>query len=197
MPTQQLYSTPIYSEAPIKNFEKIQTEIKENLREKKFNYHNNWGKTHSLSDPTFKSNPIEESLPLFKEELNEHVKRYCYDIGYYSEYKIHSSWFTKCIKGDYAHIHSHGTMCISGVYYYKTNGKDGYLFFESPVNGIDTNYVYLHLTEQMIHTPVEGKIILFPSFLRHGVRRNETNNVRISLSFNLQFDEKNLLTPSK
>ena len=196
MPTQQLYSTPIYSEAPIKNFEKIQTEIREYLRGEKFRYVPRWGKTHLLSDPSFRSNPI-ESLPLFKEELDQHIKRYCHNIGFYSEYHISSSWFTKCKKGDYAHIHSHGTNCISGVYYYKTNGKDGDLFFESPINGIDTNFVFLHLSEQMIHTPAEGKIVLFPSFLRHGVRKNITNNVRISLSFNLQFNEKNLLTPSK
>ena len=196
MPTQSLYSTPLYSEAPIKNFEKIQTEIREYLRGEKFRYVPRWGKTHLLSDPSFRSNPI-ESLPLFKEELDQHVKRYCYDIGYYSEYKIQTSWFTKCKKGDYAHIHSHGHMDISGVYYYKTNGKDGDLFFESPINGIDTNFVFLHLADHMCHSPIEGKIILFPSYLKHGVRRNETNNVRISLSFNLQFDEKNLLTPSK
>ena len=197
MPTQQLYSTPIYSEVPIKNFEKIQREIREHLREEKFNYVGRWGKTHLLSDPTFRSNPLKKSLPLFKEELNEHVKRYCYDIGYYSEYKIHSSWFTKFTKGDYAHTHSHGHLDISGVYYYKTNGKDGDLFFESPVSAVDSSFVYLHLADHMCHSPGEGKIILFPSYLKHGVRRNETNNVRISLSFNLQFEEGNLLTASK
>ena len=194
---EPLFPTLVYGADCISNFEKIQSEIKENLRGEKFRYSDYWGETHLLSDPTFESNPIVDSLPLFKEELDQHIKRYCHNIGFYSEYHISSSWFTKCKKGDYAHIHSHGTNCISGVYYYKTNGKDGDLFFESPINGIDTNFVFLHLSEQMIHTPAEGKIVLFPSFLRHGVRKNSTNNVRISLSFNLQFNEKNLLTPSK
>ena len=122
---EPLFPTLVYGADCISNFEKIQSEIKENLRGEKFRYSDYWGETHLLSDPTFESNPIVDSLPLFKEELDQHIKRYCHDIGFYSEYHISSSWFTKCKKGDYAHIHSHGTNCISGVYYYKTNGKDG------------------------------------------------------------------------
>ena len=63
MPTQPLYSTPIYSALCGSNVEKIQSEIREYLRGEKFRYSDIWGETHLLSDPTFESNAI-ESLPV-------------------------------------------------------------------------------------------------------------------------------------
>ena len=37
------------------------------------------------------------------------------------------------------------------------------------------------------HEPMEGKLIIFPGWLLHGVRQNSTDNTRISLSFNITF----------
>jgi ectoine hydroxylase-related dioxygenase (phytanoyl-CoA dioxygenase family) len=34
-------------------------------------------------------------------------------------------------------------------------------------------------------TPEVGKMVLFPSFLKHGVQTNKSNQNRISLAFNL------------
>ena len=38
-----------------------------------------------------------------------------------------------------------------------------------------------------MYTPKEGKILLFPGWLEHGVKTNLTDNVRMSLSFNVYF----------
>ena len=121
-------------------------------------------------------------------EIDKHLKEYCSEIGYeYKRYKI-DSWLSKFGKGNYAHIHHHGITDISGVYYYKTNGNDGKIFFETPNPFLDTQLCYLRYGETWEHKPQEGKILLFPGWLRHGVRTNETDNTRISLSFNIYFN---------
>ena len=37
------------------------------------------------------------------------------------------------------------------------------------------------------HKPEVGKILLFPGWLKHGINTNNTDNIRISLSFNICF----------
>ena len=82
-----------------------------------------------------------------------------------------------------------GYAVISGVYYYKTNGDDGDIFFECPVPTIGSSFCYFNnYCNRWIHKPEEGKILLFPSWLKHGISKNETDETRISISFNLYFD---------
>ena len=37
------------------------------------------------------------------------------------------------------------------------------------------------------HNPQVGKMILFPGWLQHGVNVNNTDNIRMSLAFNIHF----------
>ena len=183
-----LFASPIYS-GQVHNFNDIQSEIKSYLKKITFkNTPKDWGLTHLISDNTFEGNVIED-LKVLSTELEIHVKRYCRAIEYYSEYSSISSWFTLFKKGHYGQIHCHSGSDISGVYYYKTNGNDGDIFFESPVAASHMSNLY----RPKRYSPklVEGKLLLFPSWLHHGIMTNETNNDRISLSFNLKFSEQN------
>ena len=104
----------------------------------------------------------------------------------YKKYEL-QSWFSKFTPGDYAQIHNHKHVDISGVYYYKTNGDDGDFFFESPNPHLSTSYTFGHLGRRWEYKPKSGKILLFPGWLNHGVKTNETKDERISLSFNIIF----------
>ena len=42
-----------------------------------------------------------------------------------------------------------------------------------------------HTSSTWSYPPQEGRLILFPAWLSHGVRENETDEDRISISFNL------------
>ena len=35
-----------------------------------------------------------------------------------------------------------------------------------------------------------GKLLMFPSYLKHGILRNQTTDTRISISFNVFFKEE-------
>ena len=185
---ENLYPTPIYC-SRAKQFEDVQQELKTTVENTNFAIREDWG-THYLSHQNFGSDFIEENeLFYFSTEIDFHVRNYCKEIGsVVPNYRL-ESWISMFKPGNYGHIHSHGYSDISGVYYYKTNGDDGDIFFECPVPTIGSSFCYFNnYCNRWIHKPEEGKILLFPSWLKHGISKNETDETRISISFNLYFD---------
>ncbi len=175
-----IFPIPIYTNG-IDNFDAIQYEIDKAAEKVNFNMRPDWGHTHYLSDITFKENFIEKyKLTKFKKELTWHVNQYHQN----KNFSIESSWMTVFKKYNYGHIHDHGGNDISGVYYFKTNSQDGNFFFESPYPLDDTRVQI---------GPQPGMIVLFPSWLRHGIQTNLTDNVRMSLSFNIKLAKESEL----
>ncbi len=183
------YATPIYA-GVVGSFDEIQSEIKNSIEYVDFSMVDEWGSTHYLSDTGFAENAIEKyNLNSFKIELDNHIKDYCHIIGFkLRDYIIEASWLSLFRKGNYGHVHSHGHADISGVYYYQTTGNDGNLFFESPVPNMGGSLVYNGLASRQEFKPENGRLVLFPGWLQHGIMTNTTDDTRISLSFNIIFD---------
>lgn len=192
---EELFPTPIYV-SMVENLEEIQNEIDGVMKNLKFvEPPTSWGKTHLLSQNS--SNNSQDFFEVNKMVITEstimnHVNDYCNFLEFKvpKRYKV-ESWMTLFNNGDYAHTHNHGSADISGVYYYKTTGDDGDLFFESPVEGALSSSVYAKCVERWKHTPKVGKIILFPGWLKHGVLKNTKESKRHSISFNIFFDRIN------
>jgi uncharacterized protein (TIGR02466 family) len=160
----------------------------------KFNSTDKWGKTHLISTDFSKKGFDDDNLirdlklKRLAKEIDYHLKEYCDEMKVPClKYKM-NSWFSKFESGSYAHIHNHGDSDISGVYYYKTNGEDGKFFFESPNDHLTTSKMYKNRGVRWEYVPKCGKIILFPGWLKHGVETNNTDNTRISVSFNIKFE---------
>jgi uncharacterized protein (TIGR02466 family) len=159
-----------------------------------FSKNKSWNSnTHSLTDPTFRKNAIEDySLTLFQKELEFHVNEFMSTINTpnerYRSFKIYGCWITKTMPGEHAHNHTHGHNDLSGVYYIKTNNKDGNLFFNNPLTLLSHSYSFEHIPQQLQYVPEEGKIVLFPGWLEHGVKTNDSSEERISISFNINFE---------
>lgn len=194
MPVEQWFPTPIYY-ANVNKFDLIQAELSTALttlnQENAFAKASHWGSTtHSVSDPTFTDNVIDRlNLETFKEEIYLHVVEYMRSLNSQclARFRIASSWFTDTKPGQYTRIHCHGYADISGVYYFKTNTKDGSLTFVSPNSSLATT-IFAKLRDTVSYEPAEGKIILFPGWLNHAVSENETLDTRISVSFNIFFE---------
>ena len=144
---------------------------------------------------------LDNKMTAFMDMISFHVEQFLQAIefresGYYDPndpltYKIVSSWMTKFDYRDYAHIHNHGHCDISGVYYYKIGDPGtGDLFFQSPSPSMVTSFSFNHYAYKQCQIPQEGKILLFPAYLDHGVGTNESDNDRMSLSFNILFDNR-------
>ena len=195
MPVENWFPTPVYY-ATVDNFKLIQTEISTALdiltQENAFAKAEGWGSsTHSVSDPTFADNVIDRlNLTTFKDEIYLHIVEYMKGLNSTCalKFRIASSWFTNTQPGQYTRIHCHGHSDISGVYYFKTNTKDGSLTFVSPTSSLAST-VFAKLRDTVSYPPAEGKIILFPGWLNHTVNENETADTRISVSFNVYFEK--------
>jgi uncharacterized protein (TIGR02466 family) len=190
MPVEQWFSTPIYYDYAL-NKDLIQTELTLAYNNSNFSKAAGWGtKTHSVSDPTFSSNIIEDmNLIVLRNEIYNHIINYMKSLNSTctKQFRIASSWFTNTKPGEYTRIHNHRYADISGVYYLKTNTLDGSLTFVSPSPCL-TSVIFAEIRDTVSYTPEEGKIILFPGWLYHVVGENDTDDTRISVSFNIYFE---------
>ena len=98
------------------------------------------------------------------------------------------------------HIHD---KVFSGVFYLSTPEESGKLVLQNPAinrmwKGCDLTSQKNQFTGEFIRSePIEGNIILFPSYLPHSVETNNHDEERISISFNLIALSKDLINYSQ
>lgn len=87
-------------------------------------------------------------------------------------------------------MHIHPNSLWSGVYYVTCNTQSGNIYFEDP-RAISLMTMPRYRTEQALNSqriidsqPKSGRLIMFPSWVNHGVRENKSGQTRISISFN-------------
>ena len=87
--------------------------------------------------------------------------------------------------------HIHPNSLFSGVYYVKSNPKAGRLKIYDPRPGVQFNMPSRKegdpgkdLWRDVNIDPIPGRIIMFPAWLWHSVEENQSNDIRISVSFN-------------
>ena len=166
-------------------FEKVYLDLKNNNT---FQSTTGWNPNSvMLSDTTFLGSLLDDyKLEVFKTELLNHVQNFIKHYGVETvDLKIKQSWMTLTNKGMTSHTHSHGPTDISGVYYFKTNGEDGSIYFESTNKLMNASALFSSSGHPISYKPEVGKLILFPGFLEHGVYENITDNDRVSISFNI------------
>jgi uncharacterized protein (TIGR02466 family) len=105
--------------------------------------------------------------------------------------KLGNMWANINPPGGYNAPHIHPNPLFSGVYYVKTSQGCGNLVCNDPRPGIQTvmpirvkRQPPKHLWREVHIAPVTGRAIMFPSWLWHCVEPNESNDIRISVSFN-------------
>ena len=137
-----------------------------------------------------------EYEPLVKELLcmQEGV---CREEGYTSSMFLGNMWANINYPGCYNRVHLHPNSNWSGVYYIKVPENSGKLHIEDPRMGnilvlprqLPMNKIPPRLHREANYDPVEGRMIMFPAFLNHSVKTNNTKKKgekgwRISISFN-------------
>ena len=93
--------------------------------------------------------------------------------------------------GGYNMPHVHPNSHFSGVYYIKAPKNSGNIVFNEPKTGAHMvmprrkeGQPPSHLWREVRVDPLEGRILIFPSWLWHSVQPNKSNDIRISVSFN-------------
>ena len=100
-------------------------------------------------------------------------------------------WANINYPGGYNRPHVHPNCLFSGVYYVKSQPGAGQLVVNDPRPGIQTmmptrikGQPPKHLWREAHIDPIPGRIIMFPAWLWHCVEPNQSNDIRISVSFN-------------
>jgi hypothetical protein len=98
-------------------------------------------------------------------------------------------WTQDYKEGDIHGAHSHGVSGISGIYWVRANESAGGVKFFNP-NPI-TEYVSVETPDNpyawtyTVVKPEKGKMILFPSYLKHEVLPSGKDVIRTSIPFNV------------
>lgn len=89
-------------------------------------------------------------------------------------------------------IHDHANCLFSGVYYVKTPEECGNLMLYDPRESRTfykpavQNYT-AYTADAIAHVAEAGLLLIFPSWLRHGVEPNLSDEDRVSIGFNYTF----------
>ncbi len=110
----------------------------------------------------------------------------------YNSIEITGCWANINASGASHAIHSHPNNFLSGIYYVHTHPRaDSVNFHEPrPQTGIirpPVTELTSQNTDQVVVTVSDGMLLMFPSYLAHSVAPNESDKLRISISFNMMF----------
>lgn len=89
-------------------------------------------------------------------------------------------------------IHDHANCLFSGVYYLQANESCGNLMFYDPREARtfykpSVQSFTAYTADAVAHAPQTGLLLIFPSWLKHGVEPNLSDVERVSISFNYVF----------
>ena len=137
-----------------------------------------------------------DMLNIFHECLNDYNTK----IGNYPAI-ISGSWYNILPKGGYTAPHRHESSVISGAFYLELpEGDFGQFFVCSPLKPYMMCIHNIQPTRYGVYEmdiPIkENHLYLFPSWLEHGSRVNNTDEDRITVSFNTSAAPREMLPDS-
>jgi len=110
-------------------------------------------------------------------------------------FEMCSAWITIMPPGENYVMHTHPNAILTGTYYISTPQNSGDIAF------IDTQEIALDPvsgTAKIIRIPPkEGNLVFFPAYLMHEVQTNNSNEGRISITFDLKLKDSNLKETDK
>ena len=123
------------------------------------------------------------------EPLSAEISEFCKSINLgINEIVIPQMWINVNKKNDWNAIHSHGQYNLSGTYYVKVPSDSGKIVFRDPRPVALTNSFMVNRFDKGEFRkvkPIEGLLILFPSYLEHFVEPSNADEDRISISFDV------------
>ena len=134
------------------------------------------------------------NLPEYRKLVNMlfACQKTIYDQEHYeSEPYLGNMWANVNPPGGMNRAHQHTNSLWSGVYYIKAPKNCGNLKIDDPRSSAamcrprqKEGEKPSRLFREIQYEPIAGRCIMFPSWLMHCVDPNESNDIRISVSFN-------------
>ena len=124
--------------------------------------------------------------------IEERLNIYHEKVSLRGRVEINEWWFNINYRGCMNRLHQHPNSIHSGVYYVKVPENSGVIRFWDPRGPLmhvqrDNEY-FNHSASSYDITPEPGLLLYFPTWLEHDVTPNETDEDRITISFNINAD---------
>ena len=180
-----LFATYLYSVdmKPDMNLEKIARTLEESKSSSRtISNSGGW----QSGNQNFNSN--EEMKPLLRDVLSIMGGIYR-DYGLKFKPSIIEYWFNINRKFNFNWSHNHPGFFFSAVLYVKSPLDSGNIIFERPDNASDWIPVEVFNEKSasaLIVTPKVNNLLIFPSYLKHKVEQNLSDEDRISIAFNVK-----------
>jgi len=172
----------------------FETNLNRKVTDKEFNFIlNNRNKTYEAigtnltNDKYILDNKDLLNIKMYLESCLEDYKNLILNSKNNFKIYITQSWVSYINNGNYHEVHRHPNSFISGVFYVKANPEfDSIRFWKDNYEPISFEINEYNMFNGLAHTfsVEDGRIILFPSNLRHEVLCKNNNETRISLAFN-------------
>jgi uncharacterized protein (TIGR02466 family) len=123
------------------------------------------------------------------EEVYNNSVMFLNSLGCYDDFRI-VSWLNVFDKNAMEQDHYHFSALMSGCYYVDCEPDDSSGCFVIP-DQIPQREQYrvsnrLEIVDHHTITPIPGRLIMFESWVRHGVYPNKNSKQRISIAFNIE-----------
>tara|TARA_B100001094_G_C17870011_1_gene641668 strand:- start:121 stop:702 length:582 start_codon:yes stop_codon:yes gene_type:complete len=123
------------------------------------------------------------SLDIFFREVNLNIQNL--------KLSINDIWKNTYKEGFFQEVHDHLPLHLSGVIFLTDEQEDDgkFFFFNQYASEVSKEWRDIGLSAQKNYVKSErGKILLFPSYMLHGVSMHKTNNPRKTIAFNIEFN---------
>jgi|TARA_B110000285_G_scaffold25905_2_gene24988 uncharacterized protein (TIGR02466 family) len=137
------------------------------------------------------------AIPLLT-ELNQHIRGFLELRGMNPECYVEiTSWLQLNQPGSLFNRHDHYGAIVSGVFYLEVPKNGGKLKFHNPLEARRATDVFFdrirkeenqYNYDYIEYDPKAGELIMFESWLQHSVEINNSNQDRLSVSFNVWAD---------
>ena len=154
------------------------------------NMSSNVGNLKSDDDYVLERKGLEDIKTFFEASINKFVTD-IYKPKNNVEFYITQSWLNVNKNNMFHHRHYHPNSYLSGVFYLSCTDNDKIQFYNTPQTSILSDL--FESSEENANIFNSGMysfnikkldLMIFPSYLEHGVPTNTTNQIRTSLSFN-------------
>ena len=182
------FPTLIWQMSLPENEKPILSEMKNNILELKDKNPDGVRKTNygGWQSETYTKFP--ESFKLISDKLDTTMKTCAEQVGV-PELSLKNYWCNVNTFGDYNTLHNHRGSILSGVFYVDVPDENmGNINFE---RSDDIEYYLPPLNNynnftggRATYKPESGKVLIFPSWVKHSVDGSRSEQQRISISFN-------------
>ena len=144
-------------------------------------------------------NPIDPIIDPIWDAIENQCNACNTQLGLTGRVRIQSMWFNINSKGHFNWRHAHIGSVHSGTYYVKAPPNSGDLIFFNPNDlsalsswirvlptGADSSNIIQAVRQDEVYVkPYKNLFMMFPSWLEHSVKPNETDEKRISVAFDM------------